>query len=498
MNPVAAQEAMNETTLQERVVAATGKPPASYVETWRITTSNGREYATRTFHRGLDYGTDGNGRFEGRVWDQDANGLTTIHEPPSGLERPDARKVSIVRVSQPFDAWKYEVLNAGGTGTIEYVDAKTYRVLRDDEITHNGTVETDYDDFRTFGGFTVAAHKRIEDQVSGVLTQSRLVSLEIRAVTDAELAIPASRQFVTFPAGQTQVDLPAEFIDSHDTQMSYFGVTQQGLDPGIVAVIVRAEIGGRFVDLALDSGTGGIVLDQSVVRDLGLRMYGQQSLVSAGRFSSASAVVPSLHVGSLEMRDVVVTSLPFTYDANRETKVVGLLGYDFIRCVGLTVDYGRKKVTVVPAGAVTPPVMTPQSDTLPIRLGDHVPMVSARINGSIAERMIVDTGFSGDMALFDYFSRRYPEAVAPRVAARVDSPWMMIGVGGSIPTKRYRLAHVQLGKYHFARFGASQVADPKIYDYAADGLIGTAILRHFAVTFDYAAGKMYLVRNEGL
>ena len=278
MNPVAAQETMDETTLQARIIAAEGKPPASYVETRRITTSNGREYATRTFHRGLDWSTDGNGRFEGRVWDQDANGLTTIHEAPSGLERPDARKVSIARVSQPLDAWKYEVLNAGGTGTIEYVDAKTYRVVREDEITHNGTVETDYEDFRTFDGFTVAAHEQIDDQISRVLTQSRLVSLEIRPVTDAELAVPSSRQFVTFPAGQTQVDLPAEFIDGKDTQMSYFGVSQQGQDPGTVAVIVRADIGGRLVDLALDSGAGGIVLDESVVRDLGLRVYGQQSV----------------------------------------------------------------------------------------------------------------------------------------------------------------------------------------------------------------------------
>ena len=497
MNPVAAQETMDETTLQGRIIAAEGKPPASYVETRRITMSNGREFATRTFHRGLDWSTDGSGRFGGRVWDQDANGLTTIHESPSGLERPDARKVSITRVSQPLDAWKYEVLNAGGTGTIEYVDAKTYRVVREDKITHNGTVETDNDDFRTLDGFTFSAHAQIDDQISGVLTQSRLISLEMRAVTDAELAIPPSRKFVTFPAEQMQVDLPAEFIDSKDTQMSYFGVRQQGQDPGIVAVILRADIGGRLVDLALDSGAGSIVLDRSVVRDLGLKTYGQQSVISAGRYTTASAVVPRLHVGSLEMRDVVVTSLPFTYDANRETKVVGLLGYDFIRSVGLTIDYARRKVTAMSPGNITPPVMTPNSDILPIRLGDHVPMVAARINGSIAERMIVDTGFSGDMALFDYFSRRYPEAVAPRVAARVDSPWLLVGVGGSIPTKRYRLARVDLGRYHFAQFDASQVADPKIYEYAADGLIGTAILRHYTVTFDYAGGKMYLVHNEG-
>ena len=423
--------------------------------------------------------------------------LTTIHEASSGLERPDARRVSIARVSRPLDAWKYEVLNAGGNGTIEYVDPRTYRIIRKDEIMHNGIVETDYDDFRTFAGFTVAGHERIDDQISGVLTQSRLVSLEMRAVTDVELAIPPSRQFVTFPAGQTQADIPAEFIDSMDTQMSYFGVAQQGQEPGIVAVIVRVDVGGRLLDLALDSGAGGIVLDQSVVGELGLRQYGRQSVVSAGRYDASSAVVPLMRVGSLEMRDVVVTAVPFTYDARRETKVVGLLGYDFIRSVGLTIDYARKKVTAIPAGNVAPPTSASRSEALPIRLNDHVPMVAARINGSIAERMIVDTGFSGDVVLFDYFSRRYPEAVAPRVAARIDNPALLVGVGGSVSTKRYRIAHVDFGKYHFAQLDVSQVADPKIYDYAADGLIGTAILRRFAVTFDYAGGKMYLVRNEG-
>ncbi len=489
---------MDETTLRQHIIMTEGKPPDSYVETRHVTMSNGREYTKQTVHRALDYkSNDGSGRFEGRVWDQDADGWTTIHEPASGLERADLRKVSITRVSQPFNAWKYEVMNASQTGTIEYVDPATYRVLREDEITHNGTIETDYSDFRTFAGFTVAGLERTDDQVSRVTSQSRLVSLVIRPVVDADLAIPPSRQVVTFPSGQTQVELPVEFLDSKSYSLSYFGMAQQTQDQGTIAVLIRVDIGGHQVDMVLDSGAGGIVIDQNVVRELGLQQSGQHSEVTAGRYNAAQATVPSMRIGNLEMRNVVVSSLPFSYDAKAQTKVVGLLGFDFIRALGLTIDYQRKKVIAMPANNITPPVMTPQSDILPMRLSLHVPMVTARMNGYVAERMIVDTGFSGDMAMFDYFSRRYPEAVAPRVATRIDGMGLLSGVGGNVLSKGYRLANVDVGRYHFAQFDVAQIVNSGSYEYDADGLIGTGILRRFAVTFDYAGGKMYLVHNEG-
>jgi|SRR5579872_1170259 len=495
---------MDEATLRQHIIMAEGKPPDSYVETRRITTSSGSDYAIREYYRGLDYreltesrnGSYGYGRLEGREWDQNPNGLTTIHEPPSGLERPDVRKVFITRVSQPFDAWKYEVMNASETGTVEYIDSKTYRMLRKDEITRNGTAETDYDDFRTFGGYTIAAHEQTNNQINRVQSQSRLVSLEAHPVTDAEVAIPPSRPFVIFPAGQTQVDLPAEFLDAKRMQVTYFGLSQASQDLGTVAVLVRVDIGGRGVDMVLDSGSSGIVLDQNVVRDLGLREYAQRSQVTAGRYNAANAVIPSMRVGSLEMHNVVVSSLPVSYDAETERKVVGLLGYDFIRSVGLTIDYAHKRVIAMPAGNITPPIMTPESDILPIRVGAHVPMVTARINGAVAERMMVDTGWGSDMGLFDYFSRRYPEAVAPRVATPIGGR-LFSGVGGKVEAKGFRLADVDVGRYRFKQFDVEQVTSYRSYEYAADGVIGVGILRRFAVTFDYAGGKMYLVHTEG-
>src|SRR5579863_8652150 len=96
ISPVAAQETMDEATLRQHIIMSEGKPPDSYVETRHVTMSNGRDYTKQTLHRALDYkSNDGTGRLEGRAWDQDADGWVTIHEPASGLERADLRKVSI-------------------------------------------------------------------------------------------------------------------------------------------------------------------------------------------------------------------------------------------------------------------------------------------------------------------------------------------------------------------------------------------------------------------
>jgi len=421
--------------------------------------------------------------------------LTTIHEPASGLERPDTWRVSIARVSKPFDSWKYDVLNTERTGTVEYVDPSTYRVLRKLDVTHNGIIQTDYDDFRTIAGYTIPFHTHEDNGVNRLTSESQIVSFDVRPVTDDELAIPPSRQFVTFPAGQTQVELPSEFVDRQQV-IILNGRPTQGEDLGVSAVLIHANVGDRGVDFVLDSGASGIVIDENVVRELGLREFAQQSQVTAGRYTAAAARVPVIQIGGLEMHDVAVTSLPFSYDADARHKAVGLLGYDFIRAVGLTIDYGRRKVIAMPAGTVTPPVMTPESDILPIRLGNHVPEVTAAINGSIAERMVIDTGWQGDMGIFDFFSRRYPEAFSAKVAARQENA-AASGVGGHVQSEVYRLSNVDVGRYHFKQFDVTRVTSLRSYEQPVDGVIGVGILRHFAVTFDYAGGKMYLVHNEG-
>ena len=496
--PVAAQETMDETTLHQHLLMAEGKPPDSYREEDRTTSTSGN-YSTVEVHRGIDYRVVWNddvlhgeyGRFEGHIWDQDSNGLTTTHELPFGNERPMPTKITIARVAQPLNAWKESTLNPQGFGRIRYVDPSTFRVLREVAVTRSGDVTTDYDDFRTVSGYTQSYHWKVDNEANKITSEGRVAAFDIRDVGDGELGIPPSKPFITFPQGQASVELPSTFAFED--------------------VIVRVMVGDRGLDFVLDSGASGIFIDGEVAKELGLKMSLGYSRVVGGRFDTKEAIVPEMRVGDIAMHNVAIQTIPFAFDFAplpfatgkyghmARTSLVGLSGYDFIRSLGLTIDYAHERVTAFPAGKYVPPVMTPQSDILPIRLGDHVPEITASINGALAERVLVDTGAGGsDFMLFDYFALRYPEAVSPRVAMRLDNlRYVIHGIGGGFESKAIRLKEVDIGRYHLPNADVIQVTSVRKFQFNVDGLVGSDFLQRFTVGFDYAGGKMYLVHNEG-
>ena len=489
MPPARAQETLDDLTLRQRILQAEGKPPDAYREETDTTATNGN-YVELELHRGTDFKSvielgpfhEEYGRFQGRAWDRNANGLTTVHDPALGRERPDPIKVTISRIAQPFDAWRVARLNSRGFGTVQSVDPKTYRVLREEVLTRAGTIRTDFDDFRTINGYTTPFHSVTDDQAHHIYGESRVVKFDVADVSDADLAIPTSASFLTFPSAQNSVELPARFE---------FG-----------EVIVRVMVGDRGLDFVLDSGASGIAIDDHVVRELGLQRFAEYSRTTAGRYDAALAIVPEMRVGDLRMRNVAVGTIPFGFEfgpyTEQRTKLVGLLGYDFIRSVGLIIDYANHRVTAMPPDKFVPPLMTPESDILPIRIGGHVPEVSATINGALAEHMVIDTGANGQLMLFDYFVRRYPEALSLRVATRLANlPYVPQGIGGGFQAVAYRLQQVDVGRYHFRNYDALTIVSQRRFQFAQDGLIGYGLLQHFTLCFDYAGGKLYLVHNPG-
>lgn len=282
---------------------------------------------------------------------------------------------------------------------------------------------------------------------------------------------------MAFPAGRTSVDLPTKFQIPH--------------------IYVRVMIGDRGLDFILDSGASGIAIDANVARQLGLLTFAQTSTVMAGRVETAKAIVPEIRVGDLVMHDVTVQTIPWAHNERADVEAVGLLGYDFIREVGLEIDYKHARVTAVPAAQFTPPPLPPPSEMVPLRIINHLPMVTVGINGVMADRMIVDTGAATDLMLFDHFVHQYPEAVAPGVATPLGLTGNYIGVGGHFVGKAYRLRRVDLGKFHLDNFAALYAVSPRSYAWDADGVIGPGILAHFTVYLDYAHGAMYLIHEPG-
>jgi len=481
---VGADDVPDAATIEHNVAVARGTRPTSWSETVTTTYSNGGVTVTHELDLGDDRRTivdeppfhTENGLVGGKRWRQNANGQVVLVQPDPEPEGEVPTTTTVQRVHVPFDAYVVARLTHDGLGVRRFVDPLTWHVVRIENATANGTIVTTFDDFRTVVGFTLAQHWHAEDPVSGLTSDTRVTDVNTQPVTASDVAIPPpQRALVEFPAGVDRVTLPTVFQPHH--------------------VDVHVMIGDRMVDLVLDSGAGGIFLDSEVAKSLGLSVIGRHEAVTAQRHESGRAIVPEMRVGSLTMRNVAITVGPLAWKTGSDVKEVGLLGFDFIAELGLTIDYANQTVTAVPTGTMPAPT-DPGTIALDVRLGTGQPLTSARVNGSASERWMIDTGAGGPVLIFSYFARRHPEALRDAGSVFDRRQRDFYGIGGAFDTKSYRVADFQLGPVDFKNFLCYLVTSKGAYDSPTDGTIGPDFLKYFTVSFDYVNSRLYLVPNR--
>jgi len=480
--PAVADELPTAAAIRAHIEAAVGTEPASYREVVDET-EGGERNRTITLYRGDDYleteeqgpAKTSYGRYHGQRWRQNENGETILEPPDPTKASVDSYAESVERISAPVDGYVLSSLDLEGHGTKEYVDKATWRVVREDDIRAAQTTVTLYDDFRTVAGYTFAAHESSSDGVAVDSTDSHVDIVPV-PLTDSDLAIPASSaSFVEFPAGKKVVVLPVH-VDGN-------------------RFIVRVTIGGRGLDMQLDSGAGDISIEDDIVDQLRLARFGAYSnAANAGRFEESHAVVPEMKIGELTLRNVFISTVP-KFDETRfmsTTRIVGLLGFDFINAMALKLDYYDETLTAYAPGAFTaPPPQEGQFD-LDIRIRGNVPIVDVEINGVRGDRFIIDTGADDRLLIFNYFARRHPAAIVDEGGGgQLRDDTEMRGIGGEFSTRPVQLASVRFGPVNFTDFLTHVVTQRGAYDYNDDGLFGAGFLYIFDVTFDYAHGKAY-------
>jgi len=176
-------------------------------------------------------------------------------------------------------------------------------------------------------------------------------------------------------------------------------------------------------------------------------------------------------------------------------RTVGLLGFDFLAELGVTIDYEHQRVTVLPEPDYAPP-----SDKhlipLDVRIGDGSPIVDVAINGALSERFTIDTGGAGAFMIFDAFARKHPEALIDQGGGGDERRMSFRGVGGDLSTKAYQLSLVRVGPIRLTNFMAYLVTSRNSYAGDDDGIIGPGFLQFFNVGLDYGKNRVYLVPNE--
>ena len=435
-----------------------------------------------------------NGRYHGQKWSCNENGYTRLI---TGAHQED--QVSSLTLVQSITgsasdyvkllgevpkptAYVVDVHPPGGRHEWLFIEKSTGRLVRKEAAELDARVAWTFDDFRTTNGITEPWHEHFNANYPDNNVDWTTTAIDYNSPIPArEFAIRPSRWPVEFPEGVQSVRLPAR-IEYGD-------------------IIVRLYIEGRGLDFQLDSGSDSIVIDNQVAAQLGLKTFGENTQTVAGKFQASNAIVPEMRVGDLTMHNLVVQTMPFNVDEDWSTKVVGLLGYDFLAGMVAKVDYVNGTVDAYnPASFSAPPG---QSFELQMALDDSVPMVGARLGDDVGNHFIVDTGAS-DIIVFNEFTKAHPNALkffTIKVGNKTFEPLQFsAGVGGWLLIRPATVDNFHFGGVGFQNFIVFGMygAEAAFQGEDTDGLIGETFLQWFDLYFDYKDATLILVPNKHL
>jgi Aspartyl protease len=456
-------------------------------------TAYGLSGVTRTVTSGDDYRetttlgpiTTAFGRYHGQRWRLNENGilisLIGVHKRDQinnqalriAATAPTKDVTLAGEVDTPAPAYVLKVNPPDGRLEWLLIDKKTSLLDSAIEAFPERRLTTTYDDYRSLDGVMRAWHTHYADGMPENDRDYRVTSDEFNvAVPEADINIPASgAPILDFPSGTASVRLPGSLTGG--------------------TVVVRLTINGRGLDFALDSGAGGIVLDSEVAKEIGLKTFGRSIQTTAGSYVATQAVIPDISIGPITMHNTYVECLPFSQRLDYGTKIVGLLGFDFIANAVVNVDYDQGIVTATPPDLFTAPKSGVE---LGATLDDGVPYVPVRIGNATGEHFILDTG-SDAVVIFSAFADAHPDDVADEGLGRSINavvPYLSAsGVGGEIPETLTQVASYHFGAVNFTDFLLYRTHGHTAFEGEdEDGLVGYDVLRFFSVTLDYRNGEV--------
>ena len=251
---------------------------------------------------------------------------------------------------------------------------------------------------------------------------------------------------------------------------------------GRSTILVPIRINGsapfRFV---LDSGASLTVIDQARAKDLHLDFGDAVEGHGAGKGTFAYRVVATpvrLSVGVAEFGCEKLAALDLTNQlAILGRPIDGILGYDVFQRYAVEIDYEARVVRLFEPGSLA---AAQAGVALPLTITKRLPYVTAdlKVKGQpLAKKtLLVDTGSEDAVDDDVVLSSKGPKR---EVTGGV-------GLGQEYKVTFGRIASARLGPYELKNVPSVAPGVP---------LIGSSVLRHFRLTFDYRHGKFYLARE---
>jgi membrane-associated protease RseP (regulator of RpoE activity) len=228
------------------------------------------------------------------------------------------------------------------------------------------------------------------------------------------------------------------------------------------------------------------------VTEAGLKPIGQSVESGAGEGHSTTGYVHynEIAIGGVRLQNQMGFATEI-YDKSIEgIPVDGMVGFELIRRMVTTIDYGRHTITFTdPKRFIADSAL---GVAVPFVFYDHLPDVAGTI-GNLPATFNIDTGSRSEIDITSPFVAAHQLRERFTKGTSAVTGW---GVGG--PTRDYvvRLAALKLGtvKINDIVAGLSDAKHGSISNPNYDGNVGGGLLKRFVVTFDYAHEVMYLRR----
>ncbi len=363
-----------------------------------------------------------------------------------------------------------------------FVDKSSYQITRIEWISGKRRVVNAYDDYRTTQGLSEPWHIHDSDGRAQLDYDWHRTALTHPASIDpAGFVPPPSKPGITLGFADATA-LPAT--------MSHYG-----------QFIVRVSVAGRGLDFMIDSASPVSIIDREVARELNLPAFGANTQLDDGTKLVYATRIDDATVGPLRFQNFVVESEPYNYRMSDSTKVVGILGYDFLAGVVLHVNYKDGTLELIPRNRFTAanPV-DGEAYQIPLTMDDGKPMVSMTIGEGIAPHVVVDMASAFSFVSGSYIDAHKSDFIdLPHQEHRETVvPFADENSYGTTAAFWFTTAsHLRFGPSdyqnrtvvatNFALFGSND---------DADAILGNDYLGFFDLYFDYSGKRLIIKPND--
>ncbi len=261
------------------------------------------------------------------------------------------------------------------------------------------------------------------------------------------------------------------------------------LPKGLTFVPVGASINGKPVRVVLDTGTGGIVVDERFAKAAGLKIgksLGQAAGAGKGDQSIYSLQLRSVRFGPIHLRHVsaIAANLgPLFADTGKSFAAV--LGYQVFEHHVVVINYAKRTLAIyqpdkAPACRSPIPIM---------EFVGHTPVVAAKVrfqgsNKVYKTHLIVDTGTGGGVAVALGGKFLGVKAVQSIIARKPKVGGN--GTGGKVASWKGTLAELDVGGQHFHDVLMGLSKQVKVFNSGqVSGSLGVGMWDKGSLTVDY-------------